>query len=412
MENGVRVVAERMPATKSVTIGVWVNVGSRDEQAGEEGVSHFIEHMFFKGTKRRSAAQISHEIDALGGEMNAFTSRETTTLYVKVIDQQLQSGLSLLADLFHNSKFEPSEVEKEKQVVLEEIRMVQDDPEDLLHDMHHQHQLQQHPLGRPILGEPAIISRFRREHLFRYVRDTYAPDQTVIAVAGNFEWKLLAKFLGESFGGAEWSGRCRVPQRRPAEVGRGLLVRKKDLEQAHLCLGLQGVSIDHEDRYAAHVLNTVLGGGVSSRLFQKIREERGLAYSIYSYLSSFSDSGTLTVYAATRPKEAPRVIELACKEFRRIRSKGLTRWEVRRAKNQMKGGLMLNLESTQARMGKLAKDELHHERHTSLEEMLRCIDRVSESQVNRLAQDILDRDRLSVTALGPVSRQSLQAALN
>lgn len=412
LENGVRVVAERMPATRSVTIGIWVNVGSRDERAGEEGVSHFIEHMFFKGTKRRSAAQISREIDGLGGEMNAFTTREATALYVKVVDQQLEPALCLLADLFHNAKFDPKELEKEKQVVLEEIRMVRDDPEDFLQDLHLEHQLTCHPLGRSILGEPSSIRRFRQELLFRYISDNYAPNETVVAVAGNFEWKPLAALLQASFGGSAAKRHGRLLPRRPAEVGAGVLVRNKDLEQAHLCLGLRSVPIDHKDRYAAYVLNTVLGGGVSSRLFQEVREQRGLAYSIYSYVSSFSDTGTLTIYAAMRPRGAPRVVDLACRELRRLRRHGVTRRELTRAKDQMKGGLMLSLESTHSRMNKLAKDELHYGRHWSLRDMLSEIDRVSGSHVHRVARDLVDLDRLCVTALGPVSRRAVQSALH
>ncbi len=412
LNNGVRVVAEKMPATKSVTIGVWVNVGSRDEQSGEEGVSHFIEHMFFKGTVRRSAAQISREIDALGGEMNACTSRETTTFYVKVVDQHMQPALSLLADLFHNSRFEPREVEKEKQVVLEEIRMVQDDPEEFLHDLHIQHQLKRHPLGKPVLGAPATIRGFQHKHLVRHIAHHYVPSRTIIAVAGAFEWRPLVACLEGAFGEFEAKSGCGAPQRWPAAVAGGLLVRPKDLEQAHLCLGLKGIPIDHKDRYAAHALNAVLGGGVSSRLFQEIREERGLAYAIGSFLSSFSDSGTLTIYAATRPREATRVVALACRELRRLRRKGLSRAELVRAKNQLKGGLMLSLESTHSRMNKLAKDELCQGRHSSLEEMLSHIDRISQSDVLRVAREILDLRSLSVTALGPVSRRSLQAALN
>jgi predicted Zn-dependent peptidase len=411
LDNGLRVVAERMPATRSVTIGVWVNVGSRDERSGEEGVSHFLEHMFFKGTARRSAAQISHEIDALGGEMNAFTTREATAFYVKVVDEHLRPAVSLLADLFHNSKFESKELEKEKQVVLEEIRMVQDDPEDLLQDLHAQHQLKRHPLGRPILGEPCTIQRFRRADLFHFVDRHYVPSRTVVAVAGNLEWKTVVSLLDKSFGRFERSGDD-VSPRWPASVGGGVLAKRKPLEQAHLCVGLKGVPIDHKDRYVAYALNTALGGGVSSRLFQEIREQRGLAYSIYSYLSSFSDSGTLTIYAATRPREAARVLELAVRELRRLRAKGLAPKELARAKNQMKGGLMLGLESTQSRMSKLAKDELHQGRHSSLKEMMHQIDAVSGRNVQRLAHDLLDLKSLSVTALGPVSRATLEAGLS
>ncbi|MBI3602897.1 MAG: insulinase family protein [Nitrospirae bacterium] len=411
LKNGLRVVTERIPTLKSVTVGVWVNVGSRDEGSGEEGFSHFIEHMFFKGTKARSATQISREIDALGGELNAFTGRETTTFYVKVLDQHVQPALALLSDLLHHSRFDAKEVEKEKQVVREEIRMVQDDPEDLVQDLHHAKMLKRHPLGRPILGKAATIQGLRRADILRYVNTHYHPQETVIAVAGNFDLGPLASWLETFFGSAQGSDRPRL-NRWPAAVSGGVVVRRKPLEQAHLSLGLKGIALGHKDRYAAHALNAVLGGSVSSRLFQEIREKRGLAYSIYSYLSSFSDGGTLTVYAATRPREAARVVDLVCKEMRRLRVSGMDGQELERAKNQMKGSLMLSLESSHSRMSKLAKDELYQGRHQSLQEMLTEIDRVSSEQVLRLSREILDLNYLSVAALGPVSPSAFQSSLN
>ncbi|MER3422710.1 MAG: peptidase M16 [Nitrospiraceae bacterium] len=410
LDNGLRIVMERMPALKSVTVGIWVNVGSRDEGTGEEGVSHFIEHMFFKGTKTRSATQISREIDALGGEMNAFTSRETTTFYVKVLDQQLAPALDLLSDLFHHSRFDPKEVEKEKQVVLEEIRMVQDDPEDFVQDVHMKQVFKSHPLGRPILGEATTIQQLRRADLLHYIAAHYHPLETVVAAAGNLDPKEFVSLMHRLFGSFTRPGRPNC-NRLPPEVSGGLLAHQKRLEQAHLCLGLKGVSLEHKDRYAAHILNAVLGGSVSSRLFQEIREKRGLAYSIYSYASFFSDVGTFTVYAATRPREAARVVELICRELRRLRRSGVDRKELERTKNQLKGNMMLSLESTQSRMSKLAKDELHHNRHISLEEIMSEIDRVSEEQLLRLSRELFDTEYLSVTALGPVSQRSLHSAL-
>jgi predicted Zn-dependent peptidase len=411
LDNGLRIVCERMPALKSVTVGIWVNVGSRDEGSGEEGLSHFIEHMFFKGTRSRSATQISREIDALGGEMNAFTGRETTTFYVKVLDQQLEPALALLSDLFHHSRFDARDVEKEKQVVLEEIRMVQDDPEDFVQELHAQQTLSRHPLGRPILGTVGAIRRLRRTDLLRYIRAHYHPCQTVVTVAGNFDAKRLLPALETAFGSWRQPGWPRL-DRRPPKVSGGLQVRKKRLEQAHLCLGLRGIPLAHKDRYAAHAVNAVLGGSVSSRLFQEVREKRGLAYSIYSYLSSFSDGGAMTVYAATSPKEAARVVGLVCKEFRRLRTNGIERQELDRVKNQMKGSLMLSLESTHSRMSKLAKDELYEGRHVSLDEMMAEIDRVSVAQILRLSRDLFETDGLSVTALGPVAERAVESALS
>jgi predicted Zn-dependent peptidase len=410
LDNGVRVVMESMPSAKSVTVGIWVNVGSRDEEKGEEGFSHFTEHMFFKGTRDRSAMQISREIDALGGEMNAFTGRETTTFYVKVLDQHLPHALALLSDLFHHAKFASKEIEKEKQVILEEVRMVEDDPEDLAQDWHMEQALNGHPLGRPILGQAAVIRGLSRERLVQFVNAHYHPAETVISIAGNFNRKELNPLLRRHFGHFT---RPRRPQlnRCPSEVHAGLHTRRKALQQAHLCLGLKGLRLDHKDRYALYALNAAVGGSVSSRLFQEVREKRGLAYSIYSYASSYSDTGTMTIYAATRPREAARVIELVRREMKRFHRQGIDRKELQRVKEQIKGGLMLSVESTQSRMSKLAKDELYHGRYVSLEEMTTEIDRISCEQVLHLAHVLFDSECLSVTALGPVSPRMLQSAL-
>ena len=411
LDNGVRVVTERMPSAKSVTVGVWVNVGSRDEEKGEEGFSHFIEHMFFKGTRTRSAMQISREIDALGGEMNAFTGRETTTFYVKVLDQHLSQALALLSDLFHHAKFASKEIEKEKQVVLEEVRMVEDDPEDLAQDWHMEQALNGHPLGRPILGQAAVIRGLRRERLLHFVETHYHPGETVISVAGNFNMKELLPLLSQYFGNFTKPQRPKL-NRWPPEIHAGLYTRRKPLQQAHLCLGLKGLRLDHKDRYALHALNAAVGGSVSSRLFQEVREKRGLAYSIYSYASSYSDTGALTIYAATRPREAARVIDLVRREMKRFHRQGIDLEELQRVKEQIKGGLMLSVESTQSRMSKLAKDELYHGRHLSLEEMTTEIDRISSNQILRLAHELFNSESLSVTVLGPISRRALQSVVN
>ncbi|MGH7231625.1 MAG: M16 family metallopeptidase [Nitrospiraceae bacterium] len=411
LDNGLRVVIERMPTLKSVTIGIWVNVGSRDEGSGEEGVSHFIEHMFFKGTASRSATEISREIDALGGEMNAFTGRETTTFYVKVLDQHVKPALALLSDLFHHSRLDPKEIEKEKQVVLEEVRMVQDDPEDLVQDIHTELMMKQHPLGRPILGKTRSIQALRQTDLRRYIDAHYHPHETVVSVAGNFNVRELLRLLQKFFGSVAGPGRPAVRRWPPAFHG-GVSVRRKALEQAHLCLGLKGIRLDDKDRYGVFALNSLLGGSVSSRLFQEIREKRGLAYSIYSFASSYSDAGTVTVYAATRPREASRVVDLICREIRQLRHRGVERKELERTKKHMKGSLMLSLESTQSRMSKLAKDELFLGRHMSLEEMMADIDQVSTEQINRLSREVFNLDSLTVTAVGPISRRSLHSALH
>jgi predicted Zn-dependent peptidase len=409
LDNGVRVVTERMPTLKSVTVGVWVNTGSRDEQPSQAGYSHFIEHMLFKGTHKRSSAEISREIDALGGEMNAFTSRETTTYYVKVLDQQLGRALELLSDLFHHSCFAPKEIEKEKQVVLEEIRMVQDDPEDLVQELHIGQILGRHPLGRSILGQEKTIRELRRQDLLGYIEAHYDPAQTVVSIAGDFEQAMLDRLVARYFGKGRGANTADSNGRRPPDVHGGVLLKKKRLEQVHLCLGLKGVPAGHHDRYALYALNSILGGSVSSRLFQEVREKRGLAYSIYSFLSGYSDGGMITVYAATRPKEVDRVVDLVCKEIRQIGIKGVERKELERAKTQMKGSLMLSLESSHSRMNKLAKDELTYGKHTSLDHMLAHIDRVNVEQVRNVSRQYFGLDSLAITGLGPLAPCSLRA---
>jgi len=409
LDNGVRVVTERIPTLKSVTVGVWVNSGSRDEQPSQAGYSHFIEHMLFKGTRKRSSAEISREIDALGGEMNAFTSRETTTYYVKVLDQQLERALELLSDLFYHSRFESTEVEKEKQVVLEEVRMVRDDPEDLVQELHSGQVLKRHPLGRPILGREKTIGGLRRQDLLHYIDTHYDPAQTIVAIAGNFAQAYLDPMVARYFGKGRRPMTHSINGRRPPDLHGGVLLKQKRLEQVHLCLGLKGAAAGHEDRYALYALNSVLGGSVSSRLFQEIREKRGLAYSIYSFLSGYSDSGMITVYAATRSKEVDRVVDLTCREIRRIGTKGVERKELERAKTQMKGSLMLSLESSHSRMSKLAKDELTYGRQMSLEDLLVHIDRVNGEQVFNVARQFFKLDSLAITGLGPLASRSLQA---
>ena len=380
-----------------------------DEGIGQEGISHFLEHMMFKGTKRRSGAQISHEIDALGGEMNAFTTHESTTFYIKVLDQQISQAVDLLADLFHHSRFLPKEIEKEKQVVMEEIRTVRDDPEDLVQELHAKDVLRTHPLGRSILGEQATMESLNRRDLLQYVQEQYHPKKVVLAVAGNFNPRELIPMLDKTFG--SWprngsvSGEGETPRQPPTLHG-GLFVHHRRLEQTHICLGFKGIPLGAPDRYAAHILNAILGGGVSSRLFQEIREKRGLAYTIYSHLSSFSDGGILTIYAATGRKEAAQVVDVVCREIRKLRKNGVAPKELERTKTQMKGTLMLGLEGTYGRMNKLAKDEICQGRHVSLEEMVSEIDGVTREQVFRMSRELLDLKDMAITALGPVSHRT------
>lgn len=409
LDNGIRLVTERIPTLKSVTVGIWVNVGSRDENPAQAGYSHFIEHMFFKGTTLRSATDISREIDALGGEMNAFTTRETTTFYVKVLDQHVSKALDLLSDLFLRSQLAQKEIEKEKQVVLEEIRMVQDDPEDLVQELHTKLVMGRHPLSRPILGRESTIVQISRNSLLEYIRTHYRPEDIVIAVAGNFDLGQLEKTIARRFGSYRQESSDAVRKRWPPDLCGGVNTRQKSLEQVHLCLGLEGVAAGHKDRYAIYALNSILGGSVSSRLFQEVREKRGLSYSIYSFLSGYSDGGTITIYAGTRAQEVERVIDVIRREIKKLARDGINREELKRTKEQMKGSLMLSLESSHSRMNKLAKDELIAGTHTTLEEMITEIDGVTGQQVCDVAQNLFNPTKMALTGLGPLSSRQVKA---
>ncbi len=412
LDNGVRVVLERMSSLKSVALGVWATVGSRYEEKSEAGLSHFIEHMMFKGTRKRSASQISNEIDALGGEMNAFTTHEATAFYVKVLDQQTGAAFDLLADLFHHSRFAAKDVEKEKQIVLEEIRTVQDDPEDYIHELHAKDVFGYHPLGRPILGEPGSMQRLNRQSLVHYKEKHYRPEKTIVAVAGNFSFSEIIEYVNTYFGQWKGSGHRKIfstfrDEPWPDQPQERQSLHHKALEQVHLCVGFRGLPVGHQDRYAAYVLSTILGGGVSSRLFQEIREKRGLAYTIYSHLSSFLDGGMLTVYAATRPKEVTGVIDQICKETAKLCRRVVNEKELERTKTQLKGSLMLGLEGTYGRMNKLAKDELYQGRHVTLQEIVKAIDRISPEQIRQLSQKLLDPKEFVLTALGPIPKRGI-----
>ncbi len=401
LDNGIRVVAEKMSGVRSVSIGIWVNIGSRDEEPDEHGISHFLEHMFFKGTRKRSAKEIARKIDAIGGELNAFTSRETTTFYAKVLDDHLPHAVDILADNFHHSLFDAREIAKEKQVVTEEIKMVEDDPEDLVHELHTADVWKEHPLGRPILGTIQTISEMTRKKIVHFLKRTYDPEQIVISAAGNFTPTSLIKSLASAFGKYR-AKEAQVSPRQPPRIQPSIQVKEKDLEQVHLCIGLPGLPDNHADRHALHILHTILGGSVSSKLFQEIRERRGLAYSIYSSLSAYQDGGLLTLYAATSAQNAPRVIELILKELRGLKEKGLDAVEMEEAKNHMKGNIMLSMESSSSRMSKLARNEIRFGRDFSLTELIRQINHVSKQQVHTLTQSLFDAKSLSFTALGKV----------
>lgn len=409
LENGIQVITEEIPHVHSVSVGIWVKSGSRDERSRENGISHFIEHMLFKGTRRRSAGQIAKEIDAVGGVLNAFTTKEFSSFYAKVLANHLPVALDLLFDLFLNSLFSREEIDKERQVIIQEISMVEDTPDEYIHDLFSQSFWPRHPLGFPILGRVETISLMSQKGLMEFYRQHYLGARPIIVAAGNLKHENLLQPVREALGKIKPLAEKR--QGRPPQPHPCLLVKHKKLEQAHLLLGTPGLSVAHPGRYAFFLLNTILGGGMSSRLFQEIREKRGLAYSVYSFLSSFIDNGMLGVYVGVGENTLAQALRLILREMRKLAGGSLKPKELRAAKEQLKGNLLLSLESTDSRMTRLAKNELYFNRFVGTEEIIEGIEKVSVEEVCSLAGEIFQPDYLSLTVLGPVTEKAIPRGL-
>ncbi|MFM9277265.1 M16 family metallopeptidase [Paenibacillus jiagnxiensis] len=384
LNNGLRVVMEKIPNVRSVSFGIWVKTGSRHEAEASSGISHFIEHMLFKGTDRFSAKDIAEEFDAIGGNVNAFTSKEYTCYYAKVLDEHLPIAVDVLSDMFFNSKLDPEELAREKNVILEEISMYEDTPDDMVHDLVSRAAYGSHPLAFPILGSEERLQGMDSDQLRSYMREHYTIENTVISLAGNINDDVV-ELLEKHFGHFDNHGQ---PSKLdvPAFAGQ-LLFHEKSTEQNHICLSFPGCATGEPLHYAMILLNNALGGGMSSRLFQEIREKRGLAYSVYSYHSSHADSGLLTIYAGTAPKQTKDVLELTQELLHDAAVKGLTSTELSKGKEQLKGSLILSLESTGSRMNRNGKNELMLGRHYTLDEMIRNIEQVTMNDV----QAVLDR---------------------
>ena len=398
LENGLTLVTERMPHVRSVAIGVWLKRGSRHEAPEQTGISHFIEHMVFKGTKSRTAERIAAEVDSIGGFMDAFTAKEYASFHLKVLDEHLPLAVDILGDVVLHPLFDPVEMAKEKKVIFEEINMVEDTPDDLVMELFTKAFWPDHPLGRPILGTKLSVRGFRRDDLASFFKRVYHPGNIVVAAAGHLEHPATAELVRRHFGalsGGRTPGDGHAPRPRARVVTRS----KKELEQVHVCLGTPAYPQAHEDRYGCYILNTVLGGSMSSRLFQNIREKRGLVYSISSGVTSYSDAGLLTVYAGTSLDSVDEVVGLTLEEFRRLRGDPLPAEELRRAKDHLKGSLMLSLENTGARMSHLARQELYFGRQIGLDELLDGIEKVSADDVQRIADDLL-AGPIAASALG------------
>jgi predicted Zn-dependent peptidase len=409
LPNGLVVITETMQHVRSVSVGIWVRNGSRREVPSENGMAHFLEHMVFKGTERRSAEDIAREMDSVGGMLDAFTSKEQICFNAKVLDEHLPIAFDVLADLVLRPKLTSDDVKKERQVVLEEIKMDLDNPEYLLHDLFTRGFWPDHSLGRPILGTPETVRKFDGEALRNRFKKWFAPDHIVVTAAGNITHQQVLKLVEKEFGHFK-ARHTRDEDPVPSTAAPIQLESKRDLEQVHLCVGVPSLPIAHERRFGVAVLNNLLGGGMSSRLFQNIREKQGLAYAVFSELTPYSDTGMLSVYAGTAKETVGQVLDMTIAEFRAMKESPVTAEELLRAKNHLKGSLMLSLESTSARMSNLARQELYFHRFSSLDEILTSIDAVSTEEVQSLARDFFQAERIATTVLGPTNGFTLDRA--
>lgn len=410
LENGLRIVGEEIPSLRSVSIGIWIATGSRYENEANNGISHFLEHMLFKGTEKYTAREIAEVFDGIGGQVNAFTSKEYTCFYAKVLDEHFDIALDTLSDMLLHSAFQQEEMDKEKKVVIEEIRMYQDTPDELVMDILAENIYGKHPLGYTILGLEDNLKSFSSEELRTYVGAHYRPDNIVIAIAGNVSQEKAVSAVEQLF-----AGMPAVSERTESSLVKppfytNFQVREKDIEQVHICLAADGLEAGHPDLYALVLMNNALGNSSSSRLFQEIREERGMAYSVFSFHSSYQDSGMFGVYAGTSPEHVDEVLRLIIDICDEMAENGLTVEELRKGKDQVKGSMMLSLESSSSRMSRLGKNELVLGREVLLDETIAGINAVTQADVKRVAQSLL-RQKYAIAAVGPVSQDVFQPFL-
>ena len=390
-----------MTQVRSVSIGVWLTRGSRHESADKSGIAHFVEHMLFKGTATRSAEDIAQAIDSIGGQLDAFTAKEYASYYIKVLDEHLPLAMDILTDIVRNPAFSVEDIEREKKVVVEEIKMVEDTPDDLVHELFTQGFWENHPLGRPILGTRETVESFSAEVLSEYFQQAYTARNLIVSAVGNVEHERVRELVEKGFGSLPANGSV-LGEHAPQVVPK-VLIRNKELEQSHLCVGVSSYPQNHDDRYASYLLNTLLGGSMSSRLFQNVREKRGLAYAVFSGLSAYRDAGSFTVYAGCSNDAVGQVIDLVVEELRGVKQTPVPAAELQRAKDHLKGSLMLSLENTASRMSHLARQEIYFDRQFGLDETLQGIERVTAADVQRVAADLFRNGSLSATVLGNVN---------
>ena len=395
-----RVVTEQIPHLHSVSMGIWLNVGSRDETENESGLTHFIEHMLFKGTEKRSAQEIAKQLDAVGGMSNAFTSKENTCFHAKVLDTHLPLVVDILSDIFLHSVFDRAEVEREREVILQEINMVEDTPDEYVHILFNRNFWDGNPLGRPIFGGIKTVQSFTREMILGYLNRGYHPDRIVLSAAGNLNHEKFLALVEPAFNTIK--RHSHTLNRKVPTINSRVELYPRDLEQIHLCLGARGTSLVEKERYSCSILNVILGGSMSSRLFQEVRERRGLAYSIYSFLSSHTDAGMVGIYGAVRPDNIKETLDLVRHELRRFKDEPISDTELRAAKEHIKGGIYLAAENTDNRMSRLAKNEIIFERFVPYEEIEAGLEGVTVEEVQTLAQQLFRREYMSLVLLGQV----------
>ncbi len=411
LPSGLRILTERMPAVRSVALGIWAGVGSRDETPRQSGASHFLEHLLFKGTRRRSARDIAELMDAVGGETNAFTSKEYTCFYARTLDRDLELAVDILADMLRFSKLARDDVEAERTVILEEIGMHNDAPDDVVHDLFAEVLLGDHPLGRPVLGTVESIGAMSRDAVARYWRRRYVPGNLVVAVAGNCSHPEVVELVTAAFEGAEGQSPETRAARNEPRVHRGVQVRRKPTEQAHVVLGTRGLSRSDPRRFALGVLNIAFGGGMSSRLFQEVREKRGLVYSIYSYATQYSETGSFSVYAGAAPKRIHEVLAIIRDELDRVIADGITDEELERSKGHLKGSLVLGLEDTAGRMTRLGKSEITSAEILTVDDIVRRVDEVTDEDVRAVAKEILGAGPRALALIGPFDADGFERYL-
>src|SRR3974390_1255555 len=399
LPNGITIITEQMNHIRSVSLGVWLKVGSRDEQAEENGLSHFVEHMVFKGTEHRSAEEIARQVDSIGGNMDAFTGKEMVCFNMIVLDEHLPIAVDVLSDMVLHPVFDETEVTRERGVIVEEIKMDEDNPDALVHETFMQNFYRNHALGRPILGTKDTVRKFDRAKTKEYYRSKFLPENLVITAAGNVQHDALVDLLRKEFEALP-RGTNGLHGEEPKTSSRIILRNKKSLEQVQICVGVPSYRVNHERRFVAYILNTLLGGGMSSRLFQNVREKQGLAYSIFSELNPCKDTGCLAVYAGTSRESALKVVQSVMREFRAIKAGELLDEEVKRAKDQLKGGLMLSLESSMARMSNLARQEMYHDRFMGMDEIIARVQDVTTESVVQAANEMFQKEAIAVTVLG------------